>query len=163
MAGRAALLLLVALPLALAGWRSRGWPAGAVAVRGGPPPPCEPEGRGAAPRGWIGCAADPGRSRPLTGPERLLVGLPLSLDEASAEELALVPGLTPGLAAAVVAERTRRGRFASVEDLAHRVAGIGPARLARARIHLTTTSTVVAPRASIYPPPAPRRMRANPL
>lgn len=94
--------------------------------------PCRPEGRGLPPRHWIGCAADRGPPRDLDGRERLALGLPLDPNRALAEELALVPGLSGRLAAAVVADRAARGPFLSVEDLL-RVKGIGPGRLARAR------------------------------
>lgn len=93
---------------------------------------CVPEGRGVPPRHWIGCAADPGPPRELTGRERLLLGLPIDLNQASAEDLASVPGLSPKLAAAVVADRQRDGPFPDVDALL-RVRGIGPARLAKAR------------------------------
>ena len=71
----------------------------------------------------------------LTGPERLAFGQRVPLNEASAEDLAEVPGLTSRLALEVVAERERSGRFATVESLL-RVHGVGPGRLARARPHL---------------------------
>jgi competence protein ComEA len=67
--------------------------------------------------------------------ERLAFGLPLSLNDASAEDLAEVPGLTARLAREVVADRERAGRFPSVDSLL-RVHGVGPRRLARARAHL---------------------------
>ncbi len=125
MARRLALLttcLLTLLPLALRG------------LVGEPPAPrtCAPEGRGVAPRHWTGCAADPGRPRELTGRERLLAGLPVDLNAATPEDLAVIPGMTPRLAVAVVADRARRGPFTSLDDL-ERVRGIGPGRLARAR------------------------------
>jgi len=125
MARRLALVtacLLTLLPLALRG------------LVAGPPEPrsCAPEGRGVAPRHWTGCAADPGPPRELTGRERLLAGLPVELNAASPEDLAVVPGLTPRLAVAVVVDRARRGPFSSLDDL-ERVRGIGPGRLARAR------------------------------
>jgi len=97
--------------------------------------PCAPEGRGTPPRHWMGCAADPGPRRDLTGGERLLLGLPLDANRATAGELALVPGLSPRLAAELVADRERRGPFLRVEEV-ERVRGIGPARLAKARPHL---------------------------
>jgi competence protein ComEA len=96
---------------------------------------CAPEGRGAPPRHWLGCAVDPGPPRALAGDERLLLGLPLDLNAAEARELAFVPGLSPRLAAEVVADRAARGAFGRVEDL-ERVRGVGPKRLARARAHL---------------------------
>ncbi len=93
---------------------------------------CEPEGRGTPPRHWIGCRADHGPPRALSGAERLALGLPVDVNAATAEELAAIPGLSPRLAAEIVAERRRHGPFGSVEEL-RRVRGIGPARLARAR------------------------------
>lgn len=102
------------------------------------PPParaCAPEGRGAPPRHWLGCAVDAGPPRALAGDERLLLGVPLDLNAAAARELAFVPGLSPRLAAEVVADREARGPFGRVDDL-ERVRGVGPKRLARARAHL---------------------------
>jgi competence protein ComEA len=106
------------------------------AARPEPPPACVPEGRGAPPRAWIGCAADDGPPRELTGRERLGLGMPLDVNAAAAEDLALVPGLSARVAAALVAERARGGPYATVDDLL-RVRGIGPARLERARPFLS--------------------------
>lgn len=102
-----------------------------------PPTPraCAPEGRGDPPRHWLGCAADPGPARAPAGDERLLLGIPLDPNVASARELAFVPGLSRALAAAVVADREANGPFSRAEDLL-RVRGIGPKRLALARPHL---------------------------
>lgn len=96
---------------------------------------CAEEGRGTAPRTWLGCAADGGARRELSGDERLLLGIPLDVNRAGARELAFVPGLSAALAAEVVADREQDGPFASVEELI-RVRGIGPARLARSRAWL---------------------------
>jgi len=125
MARRLALTTLCLLSLVPASWRL-------FLAREGPPPPCAPEGRGVAPRHWVGCATDAGPARELTGRERLLSGLPVLLNQATPEDLAPVPGFTARLAVATVAERTERGPFTSLEDLT-RVRGIGPARLAKAR------------------------------
>ncbi|HEX9289772.1 MAG TPA: helix-hairpin-helix domain-containing protein [Anaeromyxobacteraceae bacterium] len=122
-----ALLLLTLVPMAFR----------TVASHPSAPRPCAPEGRGSAPRHWIGCAADPGPTRELTGRERLLVGIPIELNAATPEDLASVPGLSARLAVEVVADRARRGPFATVDALI-RVRGIGPARLARARLHLAS-------------------------
>jgi competence protein ComEA len=130
MARRLALLaavLLSLVPAACSRWAAR--PAA-------PRARCVPEGRGDPPRHWIGCAADPGPPRALDGAERLALGLPLDLNAASADELARVPGLTRRLAGAIVADRARRGPFRDVEEL-ERVTGIGPRRLARARLVLS--------------------------
>lgn len=97
-----------------------------------PATPCAEQGRGVAPRRWLGCATDGGPARDLSGDERLLLGQPLDLNLATARDLGFVPGLTPSLAAAVVAEREGAGPFAAPEALV-RVHGIGPKRLALAR------------------------------
>jgi competence ComEA-like helix-hairpin-helix protein len=52
-------------------------------------------------------------------------GQRLDLNRASAEELALIPGIGPKLADRIVLERSRRGGFARVEDL-QEVRGVGP-------------------------------------
>jgi competence protein ComEA len=122
---RLALALLVAASLLPAALRAR-------APRVEAARPCEPEGRGVPPRGWLGCAADPGPRRQLTDAERLLLGRPLDPNRAGAEALAHVPGIGPRLARAVVEDREARGPFPGVDDLV-RVKGIGPRRLARAR------------------------------
>lgn len=102
-----------------------------------PPAPraCEPSPRGAPPRHWLGCAADPGPSRALADEERLSLGFPLDPNRAGVRALAFVPGLSRRLAEAIVADREANGPFAGVADL-ERVRGIGPRRLARAAPHL---------------------------
>jgi competence protein ComEA len=121
----AIVLALCLLPVARRWW-ARGRPL---------PPPCAPAGRGEPPRHWLGCEADPGPPRALADEERLALGLPIDPNRAGAVSLACVPGIGPGLAAEVVADRERRGPFSSVDDLA-RVRGIGPRRLERARAWL---------------------------
>ncbi len=51
---------------------------------------------------------------------------------ASRAELAMLPGVGPSLARAIILERTAGGPFRSIDDLT-RVKGIGPARLAALR------------------------------
>ncbi len=120
------LLLLLAVPAALRAWQAAPAP---------PAAPCEPEGRGRPPRHWLGCRADPGPPRALADEERLLLGLPLDPNRASARALAFVPGLSARLARAVAEDRAANGPFPDVEAL-DRVPGIGPVRLARARAGL---------------------------
>jgi competence protein ComEA len=128
-----ALLLAIFVPPA---WRAlAALPVAAAA--------CSPAGRGAPPRHWLGCAADPGPPRALADEERLLLDLPLDPNRAGARALAFVPGLTPRLARAVVADRAARGPFADLDAL-DRVEGIGPRRLALAR-----------PALVVAPPPGP--------
>lgn len=110
---------------------------------------CQPEGRGVPPRHWVGCRGDPGPRRELSGRERVLLGLPVDPNRATAEDLAAVPGLSPGLAAAIVADREARGPFERVEDLG-RVRGLGPVRVGRARALLEV-------RPAAAPSPAPPR------
>jgi len=97
---------------------------------------CSPEGRGASPRHWLGCAGDPGPPRDLLPDERLALALPIDLNTAAERELAFVPGLSRRLARAVVEHRTAQGPFASVDELLA-VKGIGPRRLERARPRLS--------------------------
>jgi len=136
MARRLALALVLLLTLAAG-------PLRAWLERPAPPAPCaEPEGRGVPPRGWLGCAGDPGPARPLGEDERLALGLAIDPNRAGVAELAHVPGLSAALARAIVADRANHGPFASPEDLL-RVRGIGPTRLARARPHLTVPAPSV--------------------
>lgn len=59
----------------------------------------------------------------------------VDLNAAAADELELLPGVGPALAAAIVADREAQGSFGSVDAL-DRVRGIGPALLARIRPHV---------------------------
>jgi competence protein ComEA len=60
------------------------------------------------------------------------VGGPVNLNTATAEQLEELPGVGPAIAAAIIDERDRRGRFATVDDLLD-VRGIGDARLEQLR------------------------------
>jgi competence protein ComEA len=59
-------------------------------------------------------------------------GGPVDLNTATAEQLEELPGVGPAIAAAIIDERERRGRFATVDDLLD-VRGIGEARLEQLR------------------------------
>lgn len=89
----------------------------------------------AALRGHVTCA--PGE--PPAAPEaeetphaRVIGGILVDVNSATAEQLLALPGLTPGRAAAIVAHREAAGPFESCEDLV-RVPGIGPATVANLR------------------------------
>jgi competence ComEA-like helix-hairpin-helix protein len=56
----------------------------------------------------------------------------IDINAASAAELALLPGLGPGLAQRIVEDRRVNGAFGSVDEL-DRVSGIGPAIVERVR------------------------------
>lgn len=62
--------------------------------------------------------------------------LPLDLNRATAAELEELPGIGPALAARIVAHRSRRGPFRSVEDLLE-VRGVGPRTLEALRPYVT--------------------------
>ena len=57
---------------------------------------------------------------------------PLDINRASLDELARLPGIGPGLAERILAERERRGRFESADALRY-VLGMGPKKLAAIR------------------------------
>jgi competence protein ComEA len=57
---------------------------------------------------------------------------PLNLNTATGDQLELLPGVGPALARAIIAERTRRGGFRSVNEL-RSVHGIGDRRFADLR------------------------------
>ena len=127
-ARRLALAALLAAVLAAA-------PLRAFLERPAPRPGCVLQGRGEAPRHWLGCATDPGPPRGLAADERLALGLPIDPNTAGSRELAFVPGLSRKLAAEVVEDRRTHGSYASVDELL-RVRGIGPRRLEAAAPHL---------------------------
>ncbi|MFM8699402.1 MAG: ComEA family DNA-binding protein [Phycisphaerales bacterium] len=54
--------------------------------------------------------------------------LAIDLNEAGPDELSLLPGVGPSLAARIVEDRASRGPFRTVDDL-DRVRGVGPALL----------------------------------
>lgn len=62
------------------------------------------------------------------GARAWLVGHKLNANEAKASELEAIPGVGPSMARAIVAARTERGRFSSLDDL-DSVRGIGPKTL----------------------------------
>lgn len=66
---------------------------------------------------------------------RLALGVPLDVNQASAAELAQVPGITPALAERIVAQRNSLGGFSRLEDL-RAVKGIGPVTLKRLQPYL---------------------------
>ena len=56
---------------------------------------------------------------------RVTLGIQISLNQASEEELTAIPGVGLGIARAIARERVRRGRFERMDELL-RVRGIGP-------------------------------------
>jgi competence ComEA-like helix-hairpin-helix protein len=62
-------------------------------------------------------SAESPRSGPLTIRQKYLLGKRVDINKASLVEISELPGISDGIAAAVVKERDRLGRFRSVEDL----------------------------------------------
>jgi competence protein ComEA len=58
------------------------------------------------------------------------------MDRATAAELDRLPGIGPGIAARIVADRDARGPFGSIDGL-QRVKGVGPALAARVQPYVT--------------------------
>ena len=77
----------------------------------------------------VACRPGGAGAQPLRGPARLLFGLPVDPNRASALTLEALPGIGPVRAQAILGERARRP-FASVAELT-RVRGIGPKTLRR--------------------------------
>ena len=100
-------------------------------VRSAPPPAvCPAPGEVRAEAGHsveLACASRT-RGRPVRGPARSLVGLPIDLNQADAATLETLPGVGPARALAILQARRERP-FQRVEDL-ERVPGIGPRILA---------------------------------
>jgi hypothetical protein len=106
--------------------------------------------------GWIGGAgaeAPPVIALPLqqvrlpTGADCLLLGWPIPLNQASAEDLQLVPGVGQVLAGRIVEVRGEQGGFRSFSGL-DSVRGIGPTKIKALRAYLFVDPVK-------NPPPAP--------
>lgn len=106
-----------ALGLGLFGYLS--WPTSRPSLD------CPPDQVHLGPGGVARC----GPGGPLGAGNKLTVGAPIDLNHATVEDLALLPGVGPSLAKAIVDERTRRGAFKSWDEV-DAVVGVGPAKLA---------------------------------
>ena len=76
------------------------------------------------------------RARAATRAAEVGAGEVIDVDQASAGELARLPGVGPGLAKRIVAERARNGGFGGAACLDARVPGVGEAFLRPAGPHL---------------------------
>ena len=76
------------------------------------------------------------RVRAATRTAEVGAGEVIDVDQANAGELARLPGVGPGLAKRIVAERARNGGFGGAACLDARVPGVGEAFLRRAGPHL---------------------------
>ncbi len=75
----------------------------------------------------------------LTAGQRLLKGEKIDLNAATPQDLEVLPGIGPKLAAAIVARREKRGRYRSVDEL-DLIRGIGPKKLDRIRPMVVVTT-----------------------
>jgi competence protein ComEA len=64
----------------------------------------------------------------MSGRKKLVLGIPVDVNEATAEELALVPGIGEGLARRIAEFRASRSAFKTWHDL-RKVKGVGPANI----------------------------------
>lgn len=86
--------------------------------------------------------AEGGRKRAEPSPKRslskndALAAASIDMDRAMESELDRLPGIGPALAARIVADRTARGPFGSIDGL-KRVKGIGPALAGRVQPYVT--------------------------
>ncbi len=84
---------------------------------------------------WILGIAVRGSSIEIDHAPPLRLEYRIHLNEADWPELTLLPGIGKTLAQRIVADRTRNGCFASLEQL-QRVKGIGPKTIRRIRAHV---------------------------
>lgn len=114
-AGAAALLAIVAVIGALVALR---WPSSEA------PLDCAPADVHLDDAGIARCAS----GAPLSASQVLTAGGKIDLNRATEADLAVVPGVGPKLAKALVAERARLGAFKSWDEV-DRVVGVGDAKL----------------------------------
>jgi len=77
---------------------------------------------------------------PISSGKRLVLGIPVELNEASVEDLDMIPGIGHGLAQRIVEFRETYGPFKTYNDL-RRVKGIGPKKIESFRSYLSLTRT----------------------
>lgn len=90
------------------------------------------------------------------------VGGKLDLDVASASQIDSLPGVAPGMAKRIVADRMMRGPFLN-RDGFKRVPGVGPRFLQQIDSLVMFSGTFVAPSASDTVIPRPKSKRPKPL
>jgi competence protein ComEA len=106
-------------------WVGLGAAGLAPAIRGGAAPELECPPADVRREGAIASCHG---TAPLAARQRLVLGLPVDLNDAEEEDLIGLPGIGPVLARRIVEHRQRVGRFQTVADVG-RVPGIGPAHL----------------------------------
>ena len=79
---------------------------------------------------------------PDHGEGRLVMGVPIEINSATADDLAALPGIGPTIAGRIVAMRSEAGPFPSPEAL-RKVKGVGPKKLDAVR-HLIVCKVAAA-------------------
>ncbi len=80
---------------------------------------------------------------PMSPAKRILYAVPVDLNKVGADELALIPGIGPSLAAAIVSFREKRGGFARIDELLE-VSGVGRKKFEILRRYLTIEKSAVS-------------------
>ena len=110
--------------------------------------------------GWFVIAlawGDPAQAATATQTQSKTV---VNINQATAKQLTLLPGIGPALAQRIVAYRARRP-FRSIREL-RRVRGIGRRKFARIKPLVTTTgATTLASKATARPAPKPKHRTAD--
>ena len=73
---------------------------------------------------------------PMSSRKRLILGIPIQVNQAPVEDLAIVPGISDSLARRIVEYRKANGPFKTWSNL-RRVKGIGPKKLTSLRYYLS--------------------------
>ena len=73
---------------------------------------------------------------PMSSGKRLILGIPIQVNQAPFHDLAIVPGISDSLARRIVESRTSNGPFKTWSDL-RRVKGIGPKKVTSLRSYLS--------------------------
>lgn len=76
-------------------------------------------------------------SEPASAGARLVLKEQVDINIATAEDLALLPGIGPKLSQSIIEERLESGRYNSIDDL-RRVKGLSPGRLRKIAPYITT-------------------------
>ncbi|MBW2170684.1 MAG: helix-hairpin-helix domain-containing protein [Deltaproteobacteria bacterium] len=75
---------------------------------------------------------------PIDPGKKFVLGIPVPLNQAGAEALAIIPGISHSLAQRIVEFRKSHGPFKTWHEL-RRVKGIGPKKVERFRSYLSLT------------------------
>ena len=78
---------------------------------------------------------------PMAAGKRILFGIPMDLNAATAEDLSEIPGIGPGISREIITYRNKQGSFLNLEEIKE-VRGIGEKKYRRIKKYLTVTQNV---------------------